>query len=63
MLVKEKPNRYQKGITPHIKGRKVCCLCGFPASCCSCKNAFCCQQNIIYPPPFPSISQKEKEKK
>ena len=23
--------RYQKGITPHIKSRKVHCLCGFPA--------------------------------
>ena len=25
--------RYQKGITPHIKSRKVRCLCGFPAFC------------------------------
>ena len=33
MLVKEKPNRYQKDITPHIKSRKVHCLCGFPAFC------------------------------
>lgn len=26
-------NRYQKGITPHFKSRKVRCLCGFPALC------------------------------
>lgn len=25
--------RYQKGITPHLKSRKVLCLCGFPALC------------------------------
>ena len=25
--------RYQKGITPHVKSRKVRCLCGFPAFC------------------------------
>ena len=27
------PLRYQKGITPHLKSRKVRCLCGFPAFC------------------------------
>ena len=27
--------RYQKGITPYIKSRKVRCLCGFPAFCLS----------------------------
>ena len=26
-------SRYQKGITPHAKSRKVRCLCGFPALC------------------------------
>ena len=25
--------RYQKGITPHTKSRKIRCLCGFPAFC------------------------------
>ena len=25
--------RYQTGITPHTKSRKVRCLCGFPAPC------------------------------
>lgn len=33
MLVKEKLNRYQKGITLHTKSREVRCLCGFPALC------------------------------
>ena len=33
MLVKEKLNRYQKGITLHTKSREVRCLCGFPAPC------------------------------
>lgn len=33
MLVKEKLNRYQKGITPHTKSQEVRCLCGFPAPC------------------------------
>lgn len=33
MLVKEKLNRYQKGITLHTKSRKVRCLCDFPAPC------------------------------
>ena len=33
MLVKEKLNRYQTGITPHTKSQEVRCLCGFPAPC------------------------------
>lgn len=45
MLVKEKLNRYQKGITLHTKSREVRCLCGFPALCLLFELVFCIRAN------------------